>query len=89
MSKWTIEYTDTARRQLRKLDKSAARRIVDYLKLRVAPLEDPRSLGKALHGVLGNFWRYRVGDYRIICELQNEQLRVVVVRVGPRKDVYR
>jgi mRNA interferase RelE/StbE len=86
---WTIEYTDFARRQLRKLDKSAARRILDYLRERVAPLDDPRTVGKALHGSLGDLWRYRVGDYRIICELRDRQLRVVVVRVGDRKDVYR
>jgi mRNA interferase RelE/StbE len=86
---WTIEYTDTARRQLRKLDKQSARRILDYLDERIAPLEDVRSLGKALRGPLGEFWRYRVGEYRIICELLDKQLRVLVVRVGGRKDIYR
>lgn len=86
---WTIEYTDTARRQLRKLDKQSARRILDYLDQRIAPLEDVRSLGKALRGPLGEFWRYRVGEYRIICELLDKQLRVLVVRVGGRKDIYR
>jgi mRNA interferase RelE/StbE len=86
---WTIEYTQAADRQLRKLDKSSSRRIVDYLRNRVACLEDPRSIGKALHGPLGDFWRYRIGDYRIICELQDQQLRVLVVRLGDRKDVYR
>ena len=86
---WTIEYTDTARRQLRKLDKQSARRILDYMDQRVAPVEDVRSLGKALRGPLGEFWRYRVGEYRIICELLDQQLRVLVVRVGGRKDIYR
>ena len=86
---WTIEYTDTARRQLRKLDKQSARRILDYLDKRVAPLEDARSLGKALRGPLGELWRYRVGDYRVICEIHDQQLRVLVVRLGNRKDVYR
>ena len=86
---WTIEYTDPARRQLRKLDKQSARRILDYLDQRIAPLEDVRSLGKALRGPLGEFWRYRVGEYRIICELLDKQLRVLVVRVGGRKDIYR
>lgn len=89
MSKWTIEYTETARRHLSKLDKTAARRIVDYMDRRVAVLEDPRSVGKALRGVLGDLWRYRVGEYRIICELRDQQLCVFVVRVGSRKDVYR
>jgi mRNA interferase RelE/StbE len=85
---WTIEYTDAARRQLRKLDKPSARRILDYMDQRIAPLEDPRSLGKALRGKLGDFWRYRVGDFRIICLFQEGILRILVVRVGDRKDVY-
>ena len=86
---WTIEYTDAARRQLRKLDKSSARRILDYMDKRIAPSEDARSLGKALRGPLGEFWRYRVGDFRIICQLNDGLLRVLVVRVADRKDVYR
>jgi len=86
---WTIEYTDTARRQLRKLDKQSARRILDYMDRRIAPVEDIRSLGKALRGPLGEFWRYRVGEYRVICELLDKQLRILVVRVGGRKDIYR
>ncbi len=86
---WTIEYTESARRQLRKLDKSSARRILDYMDERIAPLEDVRSLGKALRGPLGEFWRYRVGEYRIICELHDRKLCVMVVRVGDRKDIYR
>lgn len=86
---WTIEYTDVALSQLRKLDKAAARRILNYMDRGVAPLDDARSLGKALRGPLGEFWRYRVGDYRIICDLKDEKLRVLVVRLGNRKDVYR
>lgn len=86
---WTIEYTDAALRQLRKLDKKAAQRVVDYMGKRVAPLEDVRSLGKALRGTLGDLWRYRIGDYRIICELHDERLRVLVVGLGDRKEIYR
>jgi len=86
---WTIEYADVARTQLRKLDKAASRRILNYMDQRVARLEDPRSAGKALRGPLGDFWRYRVGEYRVICELHDQTLRVLVVRVGNRKDVYR
>jgi mRNA interferase RelE/StbE len=86
---WTIEYSDTARRQLRKLDKQSARRILDYVDQRIAPVEDVRSLGKALRGPLGEFWRYRVGEYRIICEGLDNQLRILVVRIGARKDIYR
>ncbi|WP_323011527.1 type II toxin-antitoxin system RelE/ParE family toxin [Castellaniella sp.] len=86
---WTIDYADSARAQLRKLDRQVARRIVDFMDERVAPLEDPRSTGKALTGPLGGFWRYRVGDCRVICEIQDGALRVLVVRIGNRREVYR
>lgn len=86
---WAIEYTESARRQLRKLDRSSASRILDYMDRSVAPLEDPRSVGKALRGALGEFWRYRVGRFRVICELEDRALTVIVVRIGDRKDVYR
>ncbi|MBX3491797.1 MAG: type II toxin-antitoxin system RelE/ParE family toxin [Parvibaculum sp.] len=86
---WTIEYTDGARTQLRKLDKQSARRIVDYMDERIAGADNPRSFGKPLTGPLGQFWRYRVGDYRIVCDIQDALLRVLVVRIGDRKDVYR
>ena len=86
---WTIEYTATARTQLRKLDKQVARRIVDTMNERIAGLEDPRSLGKALTGPLGELWRYRVGDCRVICDIRDDALRVLVVRVGSCDKVYR
>ena len=87
---WTVSYTETARQQLRKLDRQMARRLVDFLDERVAGQADPRSTGKALTGpVLGSFWRYRVGDYRIICALQDGALGVLVLEIGNRKDVYR
>lgn len=86
---WRIDYTETAKGQLRKFDKPVARRIVDYMDQRIAPLEDVRSTGKALAGPLGGFWRYRVGDYRIICEIQDDALRILVVETGNRREVYR
>ena len=86
---WTIEYTETAKTQLRKLDKQMARRLVDYMNERIARLEDPRSLGTALTGPMGGLWRYRVGDCRVICDVQDGALRVLVVRVGRRDTVYR
>jgi mRNA interferase RelE/StbE len=86
---WTIEYADTAMSQLRKLDKQTARRIVDYMDERIAGLEDPRSTGKALTGPLGGLWRYRVGDCRVICDIQDGALRVLVVLVGNRREIYR
>ena len=87
---WTIDYTDTALKQLRKLDKQTARRIVDFMDERIASQQDPRASGKALTGpLLGAFWRYRVGDCRVICEIQDSRIRILVVEVGDRKDVYR
>lgn len=86
---WTIDYAETAKGQLRKLDKQTARRIVDSMDERIAGLEDPRSTGKALTGPLGGLWRYRVGDCRVICDIQDSALRVLVVQVGHRRDVYR
>ena len=86
---WTIDYTDTAKDQLRKLDKQTARRIVDYLNERIAVLENPRSIGKALTGPLGGFWRYRVGDYRMICDIQDQRIGVLALRLGRREEVYR
>lgn len=86
---WTIEYAETAKKQLRKLDKTVARRIVDFLDVRVAPSEDPRRIGKALKGPLGDLWRYRVGDYSILCAIQGEVLTVLVLQVGNRREVYR
>ncbi len=86
---WTIEYTSMAKQQLRKLDKQVARRIVDFMDQRVAAASNPRQSGKALKGPLGGLWRYRVGDCRVICEIQDGILCVLVVRIGNRKDVYR
>lgn len=86
---WTIDYADTAKTQLRKLDKQTARHIIDYMDERVANLENPRSAGKALTGPLGGLWRYRVGDCRVICDIQDGALRVLVVQVGNRREVYR
>ena len=86
---WTIEYTESALRQLRKLDRQSALRIVDYMESLVAGSGDPRSAGKALTGPLGGLWRYRIGDHRVICEIVDGALRVLVVRLGDRKEVYR
>lgn len=86
---WTIEYAETAKKQLRKLDKVTARCIVGFMDERVAPSSDPRAIGKALKGPLGDLWRYRVGDYRVICEIQDKLLTVLVLQVGNRREVYR
>ena len=86
---WTLDYADTAKEQLRKLDKQTARHIVDYMDERITGLDNPRSTGKALTGPLGGLWRYRVGDCRVICDIQDGALRVLVVQIGNRREVYR
>lgn len=86
---WKIEYAGTARKQLRKLDKAMARRILDFMDERVAASDDPRLVGKALKGPLGDLWSYRVGDFRILCDIQDGKLIVLVLQVGNRREVYR
>jgi mRNA interferase RelE/StbE len=84
---WNVELTNTARKQLSTLDKTQAQRITKYLR-RLMLLEDPRDAGKALTGNLRTYWRYRVGDYRVICELKDAELVIVAVEIGHRKEVY-
>jgi mRNA interferase RelE/StbE len=86
---WGIDYTQTARKQLTELDKPVARQILDFMDERVAKQEDPRTLGKALTGPLGALWRYRVGDYRVVCEVRHSAVTVLVIRIGHRSEVYR
>ena len=87
---WRIEFHPKAEKDLAKIDRETARRIVRFLRDRVAILEDPRSLGEALKGPeIGRFWKYRVGDYRLICNIQKARITILVVRVGHRRDVYR
>ena len=86
---WTIEYTKTALTQLEKLDRTTARRILDYMDERVAASDNPRRIGRPLSGPMGGLWRYRVGDWRVICDIQGDTLRILVVRVGRRDKVYR
>ena len=87
---WRIDLTATAAKQLAKLDKGEAKRITTFLRQRLAPLDDPRSTGKALTGPQrGAYWRYRVGDYRIICDIQDGALCILVIELGNRREVYR
>lgn len=87
---WTIEYADTARKALAKIDKAAARRITAFLVDRVVARGEPRGIGAALKGSrLGNYWRYRVGEWRIICDIQDERVVVLILGLGDRKEIYR
>lgn len=87
---WTIKYTESAQRQLKKLDKSAALRVLDYMDERIGILVDPRSAGKNLVGPrMGSYWRYRVGDLRVICDIQDQTVVILVIEIGHRREVYR
>jgi mRNA interferase RelE/StbE len=87
---WKVEYTETARGQLRKLDRQIAGRILDFMDARVADGRNPRDTGKVLKGnLLGEFWRYRVGDFRVICDIQDERFHVLVIQIGNRREIFR
>jgi len=87
---WKIELAPAADRELDKLDSQIAKRIIKFLHDRIAPLEDPRSIGEPLKGSqFGEFWRYGVGDYRVIVRIEDDVLLVLVIRIGHRKNVYK
>ena len=87
---WTIDISAQAEKELDKLQKDHAARILRFLFDRVQNLDDPRSIGEALKGPrLGAFWKYRVGDYRIIAEIEDRAVKIVIVRIGNRREVYR
>jgi mRNA interferase RelE/StbE len=87
---WKIEVSPDVDRALKKLDAQHAKRILKFLHERVTKLGDPRSVGKALQGPrFGEFWKYRVGDYRLICKIEDDRLIVLVLRVGHRREIYR
>ncbi|MGA2851424.1 MAG: type II toxin-antitoxin system RelE/ParE family toxin [Terracidiphilus sp.] len=87
---WSIKFDRKAERELDRLDPQIARRINRFLFERVAPLDDPRSLGEALKGSeLGELWKYRVGDYRIIAQIEDKLVCILVVRIGNRRQVFR
>jgi mRNA interferase RelE/StbE len=86
---WTIEFERAAAKEFRKLDHQSQRRIRDYFQKRVLPSEDPRALGKALRGQQSELWRYRIGPYRVIAEIQDKRMIILLVRIGHRREIYR
>ena len=86
---WRVEFDRAAARDLRKLGLDAERRVLRYLRERIAGAEDPRRLGHALTGDSKGLWRYRVGDYRIVAAIEDDRFVVLVVAVGHRREVYR
>jgi mRNA interferase RelE/StbE len=86
---WTIEFVPAAAKELKKLGRAGAGRIVATLETRIAALDDPRTLGSALTGELGGLWRWRIGDYRVVARINDERITILVVRIGHRREVYR
>ncbi|CAM3097144.1 type II toxin-antitoxin system RelE family toxin [Lactiplantibacillus plajomi] len=85
---YRLEFTKEVQRALRKMDRHQATLIVRWLYLHVDGIEDPRSMGKGLTANRSGQWRYRIGNYRVICEIQDEQLIVVAINIGHRRNVY-
>mgnify|MGYP002780597855 CR=1 FL=1 len=86
---WTIEFLPEVEKDLRKIGKAEAKRIIATLENRIAKLDDPRQLGAALGGELSGLWRWRIGDYRVVARIEDERVTILVVRVGHRREVYR
>ncbi len=85
---WRIEWDSKALKEAKKLDRNARKKIVEYLEKRVLASQDPYQFGKPLKGNKAGIWRYRVGDYRILCQIEDRVLVVLVIAIGHRKDIY-
>ncbi|MBQ3653104.1 MAG: type II toxin-antitoxin system RelE/ParE family toxin [Synergistaceae bacterium] len=86
--KYRVDYDKKADKQLRKMDLSVSSRIYDWIGKNLEGCEDPRAYGKALKGTWEGYWRYRVGDYRIIADIQDDKILILVTEVGHRREVY-
>lgn len=86
---WSVDFSRTAKKQFARIDRTWQDRILDYLEDDVAQLENPRSRGKSLSGEFAGFWRFRVGDYRAICQITDSMLTILVIEIGHRSNVYR
>lgn len=86
---WKIEISNKAEKTLKKLDTKTQRRILDYLKSKISPTDNPKNFGKPLVGNFTGLWRYRVGDYRIICEIKSDKVKILVLKIDHRKNIYK
>jgi len=87
---WQIEFTPDAEKNLARLGTEAEKRVVKFMRERISNLEDPRSIGESLKDSrFAGLWRYRAGDYRILCEIQDQKIRILVVQIGHRREVYK
>lgn len=85
---WVCRFSESAKRELQQLDRQGQKDILAYIEKRIATAEDPRRFGKPLRAELAGLWRYRVRDYRLLCQIKDDVLLVLVVSVGHRKNVY-
>ena len=86
---WTVEINEFAEKQLGKLDRPVQKRLLDWMNDRLDGCKDPRHFGESLKGDLSGLWRYRIGDYRLICELHDNRLVVLAIAIGHRREIYR
>ena len=86
---WLVRFDDAAQKDLAKIDKPLAKRITAFLRERISVMDNPRSIGEPLKSSRGDLWRYRLGNYRIICEINDDAVFILVVKIGNRRDVYR
>lgn len=86
---WKINYLKSIQKEVRKIDKNTQKKIREHIEKKIAKLENPRDIGKPLKGNFGELWRYRIGDYRIICEIKDEEISILVIHIGHRKNVYK
>jgi len=85
---WNIIFTEIAFKCLKKLDRSISKEVKNYIKHRIANLDDPRSTGSGLTHDKSGLWRHRFRDYRIICEIRDKEIQIIVIKIGHRKDIY-
>jgi len=88
MKNYTVVWTDKSKKQLKKMDKSESRLIIAWVKKNLEGVENPRILGKSLKGNLAEFWRYKVGDYRIIALIEDSEVKIQIMETGHRKNIY-
>lgn len=86
---WTIKFNDDAKKQFKKLDKSIANRIIRFMSERLMESKNPRVFGDALKGSLSGLWKYRIGNYRLLCHIDDNTVTILVISVGHRKDIYK
>ena len=86
---WRVDLSDAAVKALKKIDRQAAQRITHFIRERILASDNPRAHGKPLHGELRTYWRYRVGPYRLICHIEDDALRILVVRIAHRSHVFK